>query len=175
MAAAWTAGTRGATSHRPQPGGVRRRLRAAGRGEDPDAAGGDAPRLPVPGGQPALDRGHAAARFQGCLRVGRDGGLPVRVRRDRWRRGRLDVRVAGGGLRLRSRSPPVPAEVESVGAARDERAAAGGGGPRAVGGAGARDDGPAALDVPRTGGGPGGRVSSTLRWTRTRRRSQPRG
>ncbi len=54
-----------------------------GGGEDPHPGRGDHPGLPGPGGQPAVDRGDAPTRLQGRLRAGRDGGLPVRVRRDR--------------------------------------------------------------------------------------------
>ena len=70
-----------------------------GRGPHPDAGGGDRPRLPGPGGQPALDRRHAAARLQGRLRARRDRRLPLRVRRHRWRGARLDVRKARAGVR----------------------------------------------------------------------------
>src|SRR5256885_15890112 len=45
-------------------------------------------------GQPAVARRDAPARLQGRVRAGRDRRLPVRVRRDGRRRGRLDVREA---------------------------------------------------------------------------------
>ena len=63
--------------------------------EDPHAGRGDPAGVPRPGGQPALDRGDAAARLQGRVRAGRDRRLPVRLRRHRRRRRRLDVRAAG--------------------------------------------------------------------------------
>ena len=63
----------------------------AGRGADPLAHRGDRAGVPGPGGQPAVDRGDAAARLQGRVRAGRDGRLPLRIRRDGGRGHRLDV------------------------------------------------------------------------------------
>ena len=87
------------------PAGVRRGLDHARRRTHPDAPGGDQPGLPGPGGQPALDLGDAATRLQGRVRAGGDGRLPLRLRRDRRRRARLDVRVAGAGVRARRDQP----------------------------------------------------------------------
>ena len=56
-----------------------------------------------PGGQPAVDRGHAAPRLQGRVRDGRHGRLPVRLRRHRPRRRRLDVRAGH-----RAPTSPIP-------------------------------------------------------------------
>ena len=67
----------------------------AGRGGRPGGA--------HPGGQPPLDRGDAAPRLQGRVRDGGHGRLPVRLRRHRQRRRRLDVRAGHRGLRRRSR------------------------------------------------------------------------
>ena len=61
----------------------------------PLADRGDRAGVPGPGGQPALDRRHAAARLQGRVRAGRDRRLPVRLRRHGRRGHRLDVRAAG--------------------------------------------------------------------------------
>ena len=89
----------------------------------------------VPGGEPALDPGDAAARLQGRVRARRHRRLPVRLgRHHRGGRG-LDVRAAHRVLRARPGDQAVPGEEQPVGAARHHRAAAGSGRPRALGGA----------------------------------------
>ena len=122
------------------------------RGPHPHAAGGDEPRLPLARGQPAVDRGDAAPRLQGRLRARRDRRLPLRLRRHRRRGARLDVRVAGQGVRPRRDQPGVPADLQPVGAARDRRAAARGRRARPVGGAGRRRGGRHAAGLPRRRG-----------------------
>ena len=84
-------GGHGARADRGRAQGVRGGLHLAGRGADPLAHRGDRPGVPGPGGQPAVDRGDAAARLQGRVRAGRDGRLPLRLRRDGGRGHRLDV------------------------------------------------------------------------------------
>ena len=104
---------------------------------------GDQAGVPRPRGQPALDRGDAAARLQGRVRDGGDGGLPVRLRRHRGGRRRLDVRAAQRGVRVRRDQPRVHGEVQPVGAARHRRTPARGSRSRSVGGAGGRHARPA--------------------------------
>lgn len=87
-------------------------------------------------------------RLQGRVRAGRDGGLPVRLRRDGGRGGRLDVREAGRGVRLRSGEPGVHGALEPLGAARHHRTPAGGRRPRPVGRTGSRDPRPPPRDLP---------------------------
>ncbi len=118
-----------------RPEGLRRRLDHARRRPHPHPAGGDQPGLPGPRGQPALDRRHAAPRLQGRLRAGRHRRLPLRLRRHRRGRARLDVRVAGPRVRARRDQPGVHAPLQPVGAARHRGEAARGRRPRAVGGA----------------------------------------
>ena len=125
-------GRDGPASDRLQPEGVHRRLRRTGAGEDADARGGDEAGLPGPGREPAVDGGDAAARVQGRLRDGGDGGLPVRVRRHRGRGRRLDVRDAHHGVRREPGDRRVLPQVEPLGTARDRRAAARSGSARAV-------------------------------------------
>ena len=67
--------------------------RAPGR---PRAGRGDRPRRARPRRQPEMDRRRHAPRLQGRLRDGRDGRLPVRLRRD-------DGRGARSSFRLRLR------------------------------------------------------------------------
>ena len=62
---------------------VHRRQHPAGRRAHPHAVGGDHAGVPGPGGQPAVDDGHASARLQGRVRDGRHRRLPVRLRRHR--------------------------------------------------------------------------------------------
>ena len=57
-------------------------------GPHPHPARGDRPGVPRPGGQPALDGGHAPARLQGRVRDGRHRRLPVRLGRHHGRRSR---------------------------------------------------------------------------------------
>ena len=57
---------------------------------------GGGPGRPHPGGEPQVDRGHAAPRLQGRLRDGRHRRLPVRLRRHRPGGRRLDVRTGDG-------------------------------------------------------------------------------
>ena len=67
----------------------------------PGPAGGALPRRggrsgrADPGGQPPLDRGDGAPRLQGRVRDGGHRRLPLRLRRHRQGRGRLDVREGG--------------------------------------------------------------------------------
>jgi cobaltochelatase CobN len=131
-------GGHGPVADRVEPGGLRGRLGAARPGEDPYPRRGDAPGVPRPGGEPAMDRRDAAARLQGRVRAGRDRRLSVRLRRDRGRGRRLDVREARRRIRLRPGDPQVHGAVQPVGAARRRRAAAGGRRPRPVGRAGRR-------------------------------------
>jgi cobaltochelatase CobN len=63
----------------------------AGPGAHPDPGRGDPAGVPVPGGQPAVAGRDGQARVQGRVRDGRYRGLPVWLRRDRRRGGRLDV------------------------------------------------------------------------------------
>ena len=115
------------------PGRLHRRQHPPGRGAHPVADRGDRAGVPVPGGEPALDRRDAPARLQGRVRAGGHGGLPVRLRRHHRRGHRLDVRAAGPDLPAGRGEPEVPGRVQPVGAARHRRAAAGGRGPQAVG------------------------------------------
>ena len=133
------------------PRRLHRRLGPAGPGAHPDAGRGDPAGVPVPGRQPAVAGRDGQARVQGRVRDGRYRGLPVRLRRDRRRGGRLDVRAACRLVRVRRPDQRVPAQVEPVGAARHRRAAAGGRRPWPVGQAGGRHPGGAAERVPGTG------------------------
>src|SRR3954468_2408987 len=72
--------------------------------------------------EPAVDRRHAQSRLQGSVRDGGDRRLPLRLRRDRARRRRLDVRTRHRGVRRRPRSPEVLRRIQSMGAALDRRA-----------------------------------------------------
>jgi cobaltochelatase CobN len=82
---------RALTGRRPRPTSA---TTPARRGAHPHAVRGDHAGVPRPRGQPAVDDGDAQARLQGRVRDGRDRRLPVRLRRDRGRDGRLDVRAA---------------------------------------------------------------------------------
>ena len=128
---------------------LHRRLDASGHRAHPVAVGGDRAGVPGPGGQPALDRGHAAARLQGRVRAGRDRRLPVRLRRHGRRRRGLDVREAGRVVRARPGDPQVHAAVQPVGAARHRRAAARGRRAQDVGVPGTRDAARPARGLPR--------------------------
>ena len=146
---------------RPAPRGGRsarrdrRRLRPRAR-PGALAGGGGAARLPRPRGQPALDRLDDAPRVQGRVRAVGHGRLPVRLRRHHGRGRGLDVQRRRAPLRGRARGARLPAPLEPVGAAGDRRAAAGGGRPRAVGGAGRGRPRAAARRLPRGGGRAGG-------------------
>ena len=67
-----------------------------GRSRVRDAGRRGTARVPHPGGEPQVDRGHAAPRLQGRLRDGGHGRLPVRLRRHR---------ACGRGLDVRATSP----------------------------------------------------------------------
>ena len=95
----------------------------------PPAPGGAQPargspaRLPHPRRQPPLARGDAPPRLQGRHGARGDRGLPLRLRRHRWRRLGLDVRDPGPALRPRSAAGRrVPAQ-QSLGPARRHRPA----------------------------------------------------
>ncbi len=76
---------------RREPGGVLRRyLRARSRPRPRPGRRGEA-RLPLPRGEPEVDRLRHAARLQGGLRNGRHRRLPVWLRGHRGRHRRLDV------------------------------------------------------------------------------------
>ena len=115
---------RGALADRHRAARLRRRQHPPRPGQDQVPDRGVGPRVPVPGGEPALDRRHAAARLQGRVRAGRDRGLPVRLGRHHRRDGRLDVRATRRLVRVRPADPRVPRDQQPVGAARHHRAAA---------------------------------------------------
>ena len=81
----------GAAPDRELPRRLHRRFGPAGPGAHPDPGRGDQAGVPVPRGQPAVAGRDGQARVQGRVRDGRYRGLPVRLRRDRRRGGRLDV------------------------------------------------------------------------------------
>ena len=87
------------------PRRLHRRLGPAGPGAHPDPGRGDPAGVPVPRGQPAVAGRDGQARVQGRVRDGRYRGLPVRLRRDRRRGGRLDVRAARRLVRVRLARP----------------------------------------------------------------------
>ena len=152
-----------------------------GRGPHPDAAGGDRRVFRARVVNPRWIVGDAAARLQGRVRAGGDRRLPVRLRRHRRRRARLDVRDAGRGVRPRRDQPGVHRPVEPVGAARHRRAAARGRRPRPVGRARPGDAGRDAAGLPggrgrprgpRRCADPSGSASSASAWARST--SRPR-
>ena len=76
------------------PAAVRRRLGRSRCRAHPHPRRGDEAGVPRPRGQPALDRRDAAPRLQGRVRAGGHRRLPLRLRRHRRGRRRLDVRHA---------------------------------------------------------------------------------
>ena len=108
----------GPGADRDRTQGLRGGLDQRRRRQDPLAQRGDLAGVPGPGGQPALDRRHAAARLQGCVRAGRHRRLPVRLRRHRGRGARLDVRAAGQLVRAGQAEPGLPAAGQPLGADR---------------------------------------------------------
>ena len=78
------------------------------------AGRGDPPRVPVPGGEPAVDRVDDPPRLQGRLRTRRDRRLPVRLRRHR-RRGRTGCTSSSPRATCSTRSPAVYVAREPLG------------------------------------------------------------
>ena len=93
---------------------------------------------------PEMAGEHHAARLQGRSGIGGDCRLSVRLRRHGRRRRRLDVRASGRELRPGPGHAGILRSQQSLGAARDGRAAAGGGAAGDVGRAKRGDAGGAA-------------------------------
>lgn len=136
-------------AHRKVARGIHRRQHPARVGAHPNPVGGDVPGVPRPRREPAVARGDATPRIQGCVRDGGHRRLPVRIRRHHQRRRRLDVREARGVVRAGRTEPQVHGTVQPLGPARHRRTPARGGRAEHVGAPRAADPRRPAAGVPR--------------------------